>query len=135
MVNENQWLPRANTILVVEDDLDAREGLCEWLKQRGHHVASAANGLSALHEIRTLRDPPALILLDLFMPVMDGYAFLQRARQDGRIKHVPIVVMTGDPWAPPSGADAILTKPFKSEILLYTIRRFLKPAENSGLGR
>jgi chemosensory pili system protein ChpA (sensor histidine kinase/response regulator) len=56
-----------------------------------------ANGLDALHEIRTLRDPPALILLDLFMPVRDGYAFLQRARHDSRIKHVPIALMTGDP--------------------------------------
>jgi two-component system response regulator CpxR len=129
VVDENQWLPGADTILVVEDDSDTREALCEWLKRRGLSVACAANGLSALHEIRTLRDPPALILLDLFMPVMDGYAFLQRVRQDSHIKHVPIVVMTGDLWAPPSDADAILTKPFKSEILLHTIQRFLKPAE------
>jgi CheY-like chemotaxis protein len=135
MVDENRWLPGADTILVVDDDSDTREALCEWLKRCGHSVTCAANGLSALHEIRTLRDPPALILLDLFMPVMDGYTFLQRARQDRRIKHVPIVVMTGDPWAPPSGVDALLTKPIKSEILLRTIRRFLKPAETLNSSR
>lgn len=119
----------AGTILVVEDDSDTREALCEFLEQSGYNVRPAENGLSALHEIRTCDEPPALILLDLFMPVMDGYDFLRRMGNEGRIQRVPIILMTGDPWAPPSGVNAILTKPIKAEILLRTVRGFLKPAE------
>jgi CheY-like chemotaxis protein len=119
----------AGTILVVEDDSDTREALCEFLRQSGYSVRPAENGLSALHEIRICDEPPALILLDLFMPVMDGYDFLRRVGNEGRIQRVPIILMTGDPWAPPSGVNAILTKPIKAEILLRTVRGFLKPAE------
>jgi CheY-like chemotaxis protein len=74
--------PAAETILVVDDDSDAREALGELLKQRGYSVVCAENGLAALDEIRTRRVPPALILLDLSMPVMDGRTFLRRARED-----------------------------------------------------
>ena len=129
MVNENQWLTRANTILVVEDDPDTREALCESLKLCGHSITCAANGLSALDEIRTWRVPPALILLDLSMPVMDGESFLREVRKDISIKKVPIIVTTGDLCAHPPGADAILTKPLKLETLISTVRRFVKPPE------
>jgi CheY-like chemotaxis protein len=123
--------PAAETILVVDDDSDAREALGELLTQHGYTVACAENGLAALDEIRKRRVSPALILLDLSMPVMDGRTFLRRAREDCHIKNVPIVVTTADLWAQPSGADAILTKPLKVESLLCTVRRFVKPAQNS----
>ncbi len=59
-------------ILVVDDDLDACEALSEFLKLNGYNVACAENGQIALAEIRTRPVPPALILLDMLMPVMDG---------------------------------------------------------------
>jgi PleD family two-component response regulator len=63
-------------ILVVDDDLDACEALSEFLKFNGYTVACAENGQIALAEIRTRPVPPALILLDMLMPVMDGKPFL-----------------------------------------------------------
>ena len=99
------------TILIVEDDPDAREALSELVEVSGYPVVCAENGLAALDKIRNWEASPALILLDLRMPVMDGHAFLQQARNDSRIENVPIIVITADLWAQPSGADAILRKP------------------------
>jgi CheY-like chemotaxis protein len=62
--------------------------------------------------------PPALILLDMLMPVMEGQTFLNRARQDHVMKDVPIVVATGDPSLDAPGASAVLTKPIRPERLL-----------------
>src|SRR5713101_3894166 len=105
-------------ILVVDDDLDACEALSEFLKLNGYTVACAENGQIALAEIRTRPVPPALILLDMLMPVMDGQTFLTRARQDPRIKDVPIVVATADPSVEAPGASAVLGKPVRPERLL-----------------
>jgi CheY-like chemotaxis protein len=116
------------TILVVEDDADAREALSELLTISGYPVASAENGLAALDQIRNWEAVPALILLDLLMPVMDGHAFLHEARKDRRMENVPIIVITADLWAQPAAADAILRKPINPKLLLRLIRRFLKPA-------
>jgi DNA-binding response OmpR family regulator len=60
------------TIVIVDDELEAREALGEFLKRNGYVVAFAGNGQAALDQISTLQAPPALILLDLMMPVMDG---------------------------------------------------------------
>jgi CheY-like chemotaxis protein len=116
------------TILVVDDDPDAREALSELCKLKGYEVACAENGLAAFNEIRTRQVRPALILLDLYMPVMDGHTFLCQAREDSRIENVPIIVMTGDLGAQPYGADAIVRKPLNVEFLFRIILRFLKPS-------
>jgi CheY-like chemotaxis protein len=120
--------PKSETILVVDDDPDAREALSELCRLEGYEAASAENGLVALDEIHGRRVCPALILLDLYMPVMDGHTFLCQARKDSSTANVPIIVMTGDLGAQPSGADAILRKPLKPEFLFQMIRRFLKPS-------
>src|SRR5215472_11352277 len=112
-------------ILVVDDDADARDLLSELFKQHGYIVASAENGRAALAQIHNWDVPPALILLDLFRPVMDGQTFLRRARQERQLRNVPIIVTTADPWVEPPGADAILSKPLRPEILVATVRRFL----------
>jgi len=112
-------------ILIVDDDTDAREALGELLRQRGYSVICAENGEAAFNQIRNWNAPPALILLDLFMPIMGGQAFLRRARADRRLRNVPIIVTTADPWAEPPEADAILSKPLRPETLIAAIRRFL----------
>ncbi len=114
-------------ILVVDDDLDACEALSEFLKLNGYTVACAENGQIALAEIRTRPVPPALILLDMLMPVMDGQTFLTRARQDPRIKDVPIVVATADPSVEAPGASAVLGKPVRPERLLRIVRHLVQP--------
>jgi CheY-like chemotaxis protein len=73
--------------------------------------------MDKLHLMRSTV-PPALILLDMLMPVMEGQTFLNRARQDHVMKDVPIVVATGDPSLDAPGASAVLTKPIRPERLL-----------------
>ncbi len=123
--------PAAKAVLVVDDDPDTRELLCELLMRRGYPVAWSENGLAAFERIQTSRVLPGVILLDLVMPLMDGHTFLRRAREHPLIKKVPIIFTTADSWAEAPGADAILNKPFKPGMLIATVGRFLKPAENS----
>jgi len=117
----------SDTILIVDDEPDVREALSELCELKGYDVASAENGLGALARLRTRQNRPALILLDLHMPVMDGYTFLYHVRDDSRIENVPIIVITADLAAEPFGADAIIRKPVNLEHLFEMMRRFLKP--------
>ena len=81
-------------ILVVEDDLYIRESVRELLESEGHTVFSAENGAHALAELEAMRQPPDLILLDLMMPVKDGFQFRTEQRADARFAHIPVVVMS-----------------------------------------
>jgi CheY-like chemotaxis protein len=80
-------------ILVVDDDADIREVLSEVLIESGHEVMTASNGLEALHILRN-GWAPCLVLLDLMMPVMDGYLFLAERNSDPVLARIPITVIT-----------------------------------------
>jgi CheY-like chemotaxis protein len=80
-------------ILVVEDDRELREGLHDALLLEGYRVESAANGRTALGILKS-GPRPCLILLDLMMPVMDGWTFRQELLKDPALADIPIVVMT-----------------------------------------
>jgi CheY-like chemotaxis protein len=113
-------------ILVVEDDPITRELLKSALEGRGHSVACAANGEEALQVLRSA--PPAgLILLDLMMPVMNGYQFLQEKMRDPRLAPVPVVVLSA---ACPEEGQAMalsvaefLHKPVEVEELTRRVRQ------------
>jgi CheY-like chemotaxis protein len=112
-------------ILVVEDDAGIRESVEECLASEGYAVATVANGAEALEWLA--REPaPALLVVDLVMPVMNGAELLERLRADARLREVPVVLMTaampgtGVPLPP---ADALLSKPFELEALLATVAR------------
>jgi CheY-like chemotaxis protein len=81
-------------ILLVEDDRDIREILAETLADHGFEVVTAGNGLEALTLIRSATERPSVILLDLMMPVMDGYAFLDERRRDGTLGAIPVAIVT-----------------------------------------
>src|SRR6202048_380110 len=119
---------KQNTVLIVDDDGDVREALSDFLKGNGCRVYSAENGKAALDEIRKQRQPPKVILLDLAMPVMDGYAFLNRAREDRKIKNVPVIVITGNEPTGAPGATMVLTKPIRPERVLFLVRRLVQSA-------
>jgi two-component system response regulator CpxR len=85
---------RRGPVLVVDDDLDVREVLADTLKDRGFDVITAANGLEALKLIRSMTTRPSIILLDLMMPVMDGYGFLEERRNDPALAAIPLAVVT-----------------------------------------
>jgi CheY-like chemotaxis protein len=80
-------------ILVVDDDADVRETLCDVLADEGFPVAAARNGLEALTRLRD-GDGICLILLDLMMPVMSGHEFLRERAADPRAAAVPVIVMS-----------------------------------------
>src|SRR5947209_3917235 len=81
-------------VLIVDDDVDIREILAETLVEKGFDVATAANGLEALRALESLSVRPLVILLDLMMPVMDGYGFLQQRRLDPALASIPLAVVT-----------------------------------------
>ena len=82
-------------ILLVDDDLPSREALSELLQLAGHRVVSAENGKVALERLRK-NDGYCVILLDVMMPVMDGFEFRHRQLQDERLASIPVIVVTAD---------------------------------------
>src|SRR5690349_12155021 len=81
-----------SVVLLVEDEEESRESLQEILELEGYHVVTAANGQEALDKMNKIE--PCVILLDLFMPVMDGWQFLERLRSEGRLGNLKILVTT-----------------------------------------
>src|SRR5688572_22529593 len=115
----------AKDILVVEDDECIRETLAELLTEEGYRVVEASNGKEALTKLqRTER--PCLILLDLMMPVMNGWAFRAAQRADPALASIPVVVLTGvaDGQREASALDAAqcLLKPFEFDPLLEVVK-------------
>jgi CheY-like chemotaxis protein len=106
--------PSGASILVVEDDADLCETLALLLEDLGYAVARAVNGQEALSQLRSA-PLPGLILLDLVMPIMNGWVFRDEQRQDPALAAVPLVVMSvvGDiqRQAVTLGAVACLGKP------------------------
>ena len=80
-------------ILIVEDEADAAEPLAVFLRNAGHEVTCAANGRKAMGEI--INNPPDVVLLDLFLPEMDGVSLLEVMRSYLRLQSLPVVVFTG----------------------------------------
>jgi CheY-like chemotaxis protein len=116
------------TILVVEDDMATREALAMILSAEGYEVVSAGDGREAL---ASLRGPsrPDLILLDLMMPIMDGWQFRREQAQDPTLSVIPVVVLSADgnvqQKATSLRAAGYLQKPVDLENLLEVIRKQL----------
>src|SRR6266542_337059 len=117
---------KSRRILIVEDDADLREALSEVLSDEGYAVTSAADGQEALDRLRReLR--PSLILLDLTMPVMNGWQFRAEQRRDPDLSGIPVVVLSaGDHLAEqmgPLGIQEYVRKPIELDHLLAAIGR------------
>ncbi len=113
-------------ILVVEDDMPTREALALVLGAAGYRVTTAADGLAALEQLRG-GDYPALILLDLMMPVMDGWQFRQEQLRDPALQDIPVIVCSASGRAGQRAASlcaiACIDKPVEPVELLGAIRR------------
>lgn len=107
---------KSRTILVVDDDESVRDVLRRQLESQGHRVYSAENGRQALNVIAWRR--PDLVLLDIDMPVMDGWTAMRTLRQTRETRTLPVIVLTSlshpedEIEALDSGADAFVSKPF-----------------------
>lgn len=120
---------RKRRVLVVDDYSDAREMYSEYLSVAGFDVTEAANGMEALQCAADMR--PDIILMDLSLPVMDGWEATRRLKADRRTAHIPVVALTGHALADISvgamkaGCDAFVTKPCLPEDLVKEIYKVL----------
>jgi CheY-like chemotaxis protein len=114
-------------VLVVEDDEDIRDVLATVLHESGYSVIIAKNGEEALQRLRTGTCRPCVILLDLWMPVMDGWQFREEQRKDSSLAGIPVVALSGDREAQAFDTAAYLSKPVQFNQLVSTVERFCEP--------
>lgn len=121
-------------ILVVEDDADVRYVVSDALQDAGYVVATAIDGADALDQLN--EHPPDAILLDLMMPSIDGWAFLEMCQNDERWSHIPIGLMsaapllrhTADAW----GVQVAIGKPFALDDLIVQVENLINPLRATG---
>ncbi len=120
------------TVMVVDDDDAMRELLCEALRHEGYHVSAARNGADALAALR--RTPVSVVLLDLTMPVLDGWGFLAERDRDERLKGIPVVAISGkvdDEERLAASHAQYVPKPLHIDDLLKTLEQSAVPARLS----
>jgi CheY-like chemotaxis protein len=126
-------------VLVVDDYEDAREMYAEYLQYSGFRVAEARTGVEAMEKAFELL--PDLILMDLSLPVMDGWEATRRLKADPRTKAIPVVALTGHALAGHSevarkaGCDAFVTKPCLPDALVMEVRRVLERSRAAVTGK
>lgn len=118
-------MDKASSILIIEDDEDIRESLKNILEMEGYEVHAAKNGKEGLELLRNI-PAPGIIFLDLMMPVMSGWDFLEARKKDGNsFGEVPVYVLTAvhNPMQIPK-ANGTIRKPIELENLLEIVREF-----------
>lgn len=110
-------------VLVVDDEESIRDVVCDVLDQEGYPVATATNGAEALDVMES--EHPCVVLLDMRMPILDGWGFMRALRERGL--HAGVLVMTAAQsarrWAEEVGADGYVAKPFELGHLLDEVER------------
>jgi CheY-like chemotaxis protein len=121
--------PTRGPILVVDDDLDVRVLLADLLRGEGYDVATASDGAEALDYLRAATTLPCLILLDLVMPNVDGWQFIEDRRNDPRLAPIPVVLISGHVAARETarslGLASYVEKPFGVASLREMLARVL----------
>lgn len=116
-------------ILVVEDSRVSRIVLCKFLQDHGYEPIEAGNGRAALSQLAV--DVPDLVILDLILPDIDGYEIFSQMKDDPRTRNIPVIILTSRDSLVDrlrgrmSGSDEYVTKPFKNEVLLAKLQRYL----------
>jgi two-component system response regulator PrrA len=116
--------PRPRPVLIVDDDIETLAAERELLAESGFRVVEARDGAEALRVVQ--EDPPAVVVLDVQMPGMDGPSFARALRM--ALRRVPLVILTGVPdprrEADRCNAEAYLAKPFDAAQFVSVVRRF-----------
>jgi CheY-like chemotaxis protein len=113
-------------VLIIDDALHMRRLIARMLEHANFTTLEASNGLQGLQLMKEQK--PDVVTCDISMPVMNGYEFLQAAKQDPEVKDIPVILITAigqldeTTKATEMGADAYLTKPFSSNHLVELIR-------------
>ena len=124
-------------ILVVEDDADVRYVVSDALQDAGYAVATAIDGIDALDQIDQHR--PDAILLDLAMPSMDGWSFLEACQNDDRRGRIPVGIMSAAPMlcrtADAFGVQVAIAKPFALDELIAQVEHLVNPLAGAADGQ
>lgn len=118
-------------VLIADDDPDVLDLMSALLNEEGFETIAFTDGLAALHAIRTER--PALAIIDLAMPVIDGPELIRRLRQEAE-DHLPIIALSAAIYTPPEDlllADAAISKPFDLEELLEHVHHLASRQDHS----
>ena len=124
---------QTNSVLIVDDDTDVRAALKELFETEGYTVVLAANGRAALNRLRGgLR--PSVVLLDLMMPVMDGWDFRTQQRQDPALKDIPVFILTAAGFSDETiraqfGQIPFVPKPPPHDLLLELVKSVCSMAD------
>ena len=111
-------------VMVIEDDHDTRVSLRSFLEEEGFEVWTATHGRSAISMLRSATELPGMIILDLRMPLMDGWAFAEVIKCDPALAKLPVVVITADRNSPPPNVIEVLAKPIKVDRLLQLVEQY-----------
>ena len=122
-------------ILVVDDDSDIRELLSDLLEDRGYEVIQADGGSEGLE--KAAQDQPDLIILDVMMPEVDGFAVIKSLKENPETEKIPVVILTGLPAeegehvAMKAGIDHYIPKPWTTEALELSLRVALRDSQRT----
>lgn len=123
-------------VLIVDDEVESRTLIREFLDMPGYELAEAADGIECLAKAEDLH--PDVILLDVRMPGLDGYEVCQGLKENPETTHIPVIFVTAvedaalNRLAYQAGAAACITKPFRREALVAVIEAALANAERQG---
>lgn len=127
---------QCKSILVVEDDIDIRETIVQVLEVEGYPVSSAANGAEAVMLLEKIPGP-CLILLDLMMPKMNGWQFLEKQKADTVFASLPVVVISALPASSALGnakaveqAVGYIKKPVSLDALMEVVQQYCGPGDD-----
>ncbi len=124
-------MPKGKTILVVDDSATVRKLISSKLEKCGHNVLCAVDGVEAMETLEGM--VPDLVLLDIAMPRMDGYAVCKLIRSKESVKDVPVVMISGKDGffdkvrGKMAGTTGYITKPFGPETLMKALETYLLP--------
>jgi CheY-like chemotaxis protein len=113
-------------VLVVDDDDAIREGIVDLLEEEGFTAVGASNGLEAMNFLAESKRVPSLILLDLMMPMIDGWTFCKVRQGVSMLAEIPVVAISAAPMNgthEPLRVDATLPKPFDPDALAWLATR------------
>ena len=123
---EQRGCPDGHPVMVVEDDPDIRECVQMILEDEGYKVVTARNGAEAEEELEHIGEP-CVVLLDLMMPVMSGWEFLEHLRLQGKLDdgiNVIVVSAVLSDQPVPAGPVEVMRKPLRAEQLIATVRQY-----------
>ena len=134
---KSKQIERPKLVLVV-DDQEINRDVLEAILADEYEIIQAENGQEAMELIREHADLLSIVLLDLVMPVMDGFEVLQHIMEDETLRHIPVIVMTADKSAElkalQMGAADFITKPFDmSEVIIARVERIIELSEGRKL--